>query len=97
MMVVKGVQSSTNARVEKPNKVKLFVINFLKVVIAVDVIIETGNEFLQPKMPSGISFLVSDDLGGQVTPKGLIGILVVMIRSQVLENRYMCIFQLPIP
>ena len=50
MIVVKGVQGSTRARVEKPNE-----ISFLKVVIAVDVLMGTGNEFLQPKMPSGRS------------------------------------------
>ena len=55
MMVVKGVQGSTRARVEKENEIKGFVINFLNVVIAVDVLRETGNEFLQPKMPSGRS------------------------------------------
>ena len=53
MIVVKKVQGSTGARMEKPNKIKCFLNNCLKVVIAVDVIMETGNEFLKPIMPSG--------------------------------------------
>ena len=53
MMVVKGVQGSTRARVEKSNEIKRFVINFLKVAIAVDVLMGTGNEFLHLKMASG--------------------------------------------
>ena len=55
-MVVKRVQGSKKARVEKANEINRFQINVLKVVI--DVLMETGNEFLQPKMPSSRSFFV---------------------------------------
>ena len=49
-MVVKRMPGSTRAKVEKPNQRKLFFINLLRIVIAVDVIMETGNAFLQQNM-----------------------------------------------
>ena len=52
IMVVKRVPGSKRARVEQLSQIKCFLINFLKVVIAVDVLMETNNEFLQQKMPS---------------------------------------------
>ena len=72
---------------------------FLKVVIAVDVLMETGNEFLQLEMPPSRFFLdykvffwyqkIRAVFGGQVAPKCLIYIL-VDYKSSI--GKHVCIF-----
>ena len=58
IIVVKMVPGSKRARVEMLNQIKCFFINFLKVVIAVDVLMETSNEFLQQKISSSRSLQI---------------------------------------
>ena len=77
-MVVKRVPGSKRARVEKINQINCFSINFLKGVIAVDVLMETSNEFLQQKMPPSRSLQNIKCFGKKVF---------WLIRSQVSENK----------
>ena len=54
-MMLDKKKGSKRARFKKPNEIKRFLINFLKVAIAVDVLMEKGKEFLQSKMLSSRS------------------------------------------
>ena len=98
-MVVNRVPGSKRARVEKLNQINcFFLINFQKVGIVVDVLMETSNEFLQQKMPPSrfaehkvrwYEKIGAFFFGGQVAPK-----VFWLIRSQVSENKC-AYFQLP--